>query len=121
MSKHKDTLDIHPDKVGSVFGCRRATINAVQDKFKVKIYIDKNPNYNGKTTVPVSGNRCDVTKAIDNIKELIGELTDWTTHNKIAMVHTKNEAQQMEKLVCIETRPKHTNRKFQWARAEGGI
>lgn len=72
-SDHKETMEIYPDKVGSVIGRRGITINELQEKFKVRVNIDKNANYNGKSTVSVSGSRNDVTSAIENIKELVGE------------------------------------------------
>ncbi|XP_031637744.1 probable ATP-dependent RNA helicase DDX43 [Contarinia nasturtii] len=72
--QHKDTLEIYPDKVGMVIGRRGTTINEVQDKFKVKVNIDKNTNYNGKATVTVSGgSRSDVANAIENINGLVGD------------------------------------------------
>lgn len=78
---HKDTIEIYPDKVGSVIGRRGATINDIQDKFKVKVNIDKNSNSNGKATVSVSGNRSDVSKAIDNIKELVGDTRSYESQS----------------------------------------
>lgn len=72
-NEYKDTLEIYPDKVGSVIGRGGATINGLQDKFNVKVNIDKNHNYNGKATVSVSGARDDVTNTIQNIKELVGD------------------------------------------------
>lgn len=69
----KDTLEIYPDKVGTVIGRGGETIREVQDKFKVRVNIDKNTNYNGKSTVAVSGGRNDVASAIDHIRNLVGE------------------------------------------------
>lgn len=70
---NKDTYEIYPDKVGLVIGRAGATIRDIQDKFKVRVNIDKNENHNGKAVVTVSGSQNDVTKAIDKIKELVGE------------------------------------------------
>lgn len=72
-SENKETLDIYPDKVGMVIGRGGATIREMQDKFKVRVNIDKNPNYNGKSSVTVSGGQNDVARAIDHIRELVGE------------------------------------------------
>lgn len=72
-NEYKENLEIYPDKVGTVIGRRGATINELQEKFKVRVNIDKNTNYNGKSTVSVSGSQSDVTRAIENIKELVGE------------------------------------------------
>lgn len=70
---HKDTLEIYPDKVGSVIGRGGSTIKDIQERFKVRVNIDKNTNYNGKSTVTVSGSQSDVANAIGHIRELVGE------------------------------------------------
>lgn len=89
-NEHKDTLEIYPDKVGTVIGRRGATIQELQDKFKVRINVDKTTNYNGKSSVVVTGNRDDVNRAIDDIKELVGESK--TNDNQ----QSQNDQQPME-------------------------
>lgn len=70
---HKDTLEIYPDKVGTVIGRGGSTIKDVQETFKVRVNVDKNTNYNGKATVTVTGSQNDVANAIGKIRELVGE------------------------------------------------
>lgn len=72
-NEHKDTLEIYPDKVGSVIGRGGSTIKDIQERFQVRVNIDKNPNYNGKSTVTISGSQSDVANAIGHIRELVGE------------------------------------------------
>lgn len=98
-NEHKDTVEIYPgnhfcfyfllnflleiyntfnyhaatDKVGCVIGRGGETIKGIQNDFKVRVNVDKNTNFNGKSTVTVSGNQNDVSKAIAKIRELVGE------------------------------------------------
>lgn len=67
-TRSSETLQIYPDKVGSVIGRGGETIRNIQETFKVRVNIDKYTSI-----VTVSGSQGDVTGAIDKIKELIGE------------------------------------------------
>lgn len=69
----KESLEIYQDKVGMVIGRGGATIKDIQSKFNVRVNVNKDVNYNGKCSVSVSGNSGDVEKAIENIRELVGE------------------------------------------------
>lgn len=92
-NEHKETYEIYPDKVGTVIGRRGATIQELQDKFKVRINVDKNTNYNGKSSVNVSGNQTDVHEAINSIKELVGDMMN--DSNKMDQSN-RNEPEPME-------------------------
>lgn len=72
-SDSKETLDIYPDKVGMVIGRGGSTIKDLQSKYFVRINVDKNMNSYGKCSVTVSGGHDNVSKAIENIRELVGE------------------------------------------------
>lgn len=89
-AESNETFEIYPDKVGAVIGSRGSTINELQSKFNVKINIDKNPNYNGKSKVNVSGGRDDVARAIQDIKNLVGEPNTNNAHQSY------NEPEPME-------------------------
>lgn len=67
-TRSSETLEIYPDKVGSVIGRGGETIRNIQESFKVRVNIDKNTSI-----VTVSGSQGDVTRAIARIKELTGE------------------------------------------------
>lgn len=69
----KESLNIYSDKVGMVIGRAGATIKDIQTKFNVRVNINKDVDYNGKCGISVSGNQADVAKAIENIRELVGE------------------------------------------------
>lgn len=95
-NEHKDTLEIYPDKVGTVIGRQGATIKELQERFKVRINVDKTTNYNGKSSVVVTGNRNDVNQAIDNIKELIGEPKMNDNHQNHQNHQNHNDQEPME-------------------------
>lgn len=70
-TRSSETLEIYPDKVGSVIGRGGETIRNIQETFKVRVNIDKNTS-----VVTVSGSQGDVTRAIGRIKELVGQTNE---------------------------------------------
>lgn len=87
-TRSSQTLEIYPDKIGSVIGRGGETIRGIQDTFKVRVNIDKN-----SSVVTVSGSQGDVSSAIGRIKELVGQSNE-SQRNDTSYGHSQSQSQQ---------------------------
>lgn len=68
-----ESIEINPDKVGMVIGRGGSKIRELQDKYSVRINVDRNQNQNGMSSVSLTGDSTKIRDAIREIKELIDD------------------------------------------------